>query len=145
MYRNVFVEGLFGLTTSQNVWLPDELQKSWWRSIVSDRCTLACFNSLRFCSLLLCHLTSCFCSRAKMPQTSDPNRSMTNCVLSTSHIIGRHKNKYYVWDFWIRNWSHIVTYLVLLVIGATLFNKPKAPSFQMWSTWTIWQHSSSSK
>ena len=49
--------------------------------------------------------------------------------------------------FWIKNWSHIATHLVvvlLLVVRATLFKKPKAPLFQT-DRDEIWQDCSSSK
>jgi len=35
---------------------------------------------------------------------------------------------------WIRNWSHIASHRVLVLVvldGATLFKKPKTPSFQI--------------
>ena len=38
---------------------------------------------------------------------------------------------------WISNWFSITTHLVLVLVGATLQKKPKAPSFQKGSGWNF--------
>jgi len=69
-------------------------------------------------------------------------------VLET-YIVGllyRHKicfcsiNRFYFrFCFWIGSWSHVATHhlLLLLPVAATLFKKPKAPSFRIWSGWNL--------
>jgi len=38
---------------------------------------------------------------------------------------------------WIRNWSHIFTYLAVVLLLGALIKKPKAPPFQIGSGWNF--------
>ena len=65
------------------------------------------------------------------------------CWRPTANIFITQLPQLMVHNYWTRNWSHIATHLVVLLVvvvlaWATLFKKkPKAPSFHVWLWWNL--------